>query len=92
MFPNRKAVRFSKFQRKALHIMEQAIGVLVLAITILTATEKPAYAYTDPGSGALIWQIAVSLLIGVAYYLRKFITRLFGKRDKAKDERGVGGD
>jgi ABC-type xylose transport system permease subunit len=92
MFSNREAARFSKFQRKALHIVKQAMGVLVLALTILIATEKLAYAYTDPGSAALLWQIAVSSLIGVAYYFRKFIIRLVGKGDKARKEQGVGGD
>jgi hypothetical protein len=74
--------------------MRRIIAVLVFALTVLIACEKPAYAfqYTDPGSALLIWQIAVSLLIGTAYYFRKFIIRLIRKGDKAKREDGVGSD
>jgi hypothetical protein len=72
--------------------MRRIIGALVFALMVLIACEKPAYAYTDPGSALLIWQIAGSLLIGAAYYFRKFITRLIGKGRKGKKEDGGGGD
>ena len=36
-------------------------------------------AYIDPGSGALIWQAIVAGLVGVSYYFRKYVGRLFGK-------------
>gem|GEM_PF-1331339 len=91
-FCKRNGAHSTGFQCKTLRIMRRIIGVLVFALTVLIACEKPAYAYTDPGSALLIWQIAVSLLIGAAYYFRKFITRLVGKGDKAKKEDGVGGD
>ena len=91
-FSNRNAPHSTGFQCKTLRITRRIIGVLVFALTVLIAFEKPAYAYTDPGSALLIWQIAASALIGAAYYFRKFITRLIGKGDKAKGEDGVGGD
>jgi peptidoglycan/LPS O-acetylase OafA/YrhL len=72
--------------------MRRIIGVLVFALAVLIACEKPAYAYTDPGSVLLVWQIGASFLIGAAYYFRKFITRLIGKGGKAKKEDGVDGD
>ncbi len=37
-------------------------------------------AYIDPGSGALVWQAIVAGLVGVSYYFRKYVGRLFGKR------------
>jgi hypothetical protein len=91
-FANRHAAHATEFQCKTLRIMGRIIGVLVFALTVLIACEKPAYAYTDPGSALLIWQIAGSFLIGAAYYFRKFIIRLIGKGDKAKKEDGVDGD
>ena len=91
-FSNRNAADSTEFQYKTLRITRRIIGVLVLALTVLIAFEKPAYAYTDPGSAALIWQIGVSLLIGAGYHFRKFITRLIGKGEKAKGKDGVGGD
>lgn len=76
--------------RKVLRIARRAIGACAFLLAVLVATEKPAYAYVDPGSGALIWQIAVSALVGAAFYFRKFITRILGKDDKTeKNDGGV---
>lgn len=80
MFSKRNVAQFSEFHRKALHIMKQAIGVLILALAIIIAIEKPAYAYSDPGSAAPLWQIAVSALIGVAYYFRRISNTCNWKR------------
>ncbi|MBJ6727663.1 hypothetical protein [Geomesophilobacter sediminis] len=41
-----------------------------------------AHAYSDPGSGLMLWQLAVSFVIGVMFYFRKFLgmfTRFFKK-------------
>ena len=34
--------------------------------------ETPAKAYTDPGTGALLWQMLVALFAGCLFYVRKF--------------------
>ena len=47
------------------------------------ATEREACAYTDPGSGALIWQMAVAGLVGVSFYFRR-ITAWFKNRKGPK--------
>jgi hypothetical protein len=91
-FCKRSAAHPIDIQRKTLRMMGRIIGVLVFALTVLVACEKPAYAYTDPGSALLIWQIGASFLIGAAYYFRRFIIRLIGRGDKAKKEDGVDGD
>ena len=36
----------------------------------------PLQAYTDPGSGALIWQIVGAFFVGCLYQVRKFLLRL----------------
>jgi len=89
---DRHARRSAKLERKALLMTGRIAGALVFAFAVLIATEKPAYAYTDPGSATLIWQIAISSLIGAAYYFRKFLTRIIGKGDRVKKEDGGGGD
>ena len=78
--------------RKAAPVAGQIIGGLVFLLTVLIGTEKPAYAYTDPGSATLLWQIGVSALIGLGYYFRKFIIRLFGKVNKPNQEDEMGHD
>jgi hypothetical protein len=35
-----------------------------------------AFLYTDPGSGALIWQLLVASFFGILFYLRAFIGRI----------------
>ena len=41
----------------------------IAALLQLTAPE--AYAYTDPGSGALLWQMGAAALFGAAFYARR---------------------
>lgn len=55
------------------------LGVLFL---VLVATERPARAYADPGSGALLFQILAAAFVGALFYARKII-RWF--RPKRKD-------
>ena len=45
--------------------------VLAAALILLLAPEQLP-AYTDPGSGALLWQMIVAGFVGSLYYLRKF--------------------
>jgi len=47
-------------------------------------------AYIDPGSGSLIYQTLLTILLGLGFVLRRvrgsisrFVKRLFGKRDDA---------
>ena len=35
-----------------------------------------AFLYTDPGSGALIWQLLVASFVGGLFYVRSFIQRI----------------
>ena len=49
-------------------------------------SERPAHAYIDPGSGSLIYQTALTLLLGAGFFFRRTLAsigRLF---------RGRGGD
>jgi hypothetical protein len=45
-----------------------------------------AFLYTDPGSGALVWQLLVASFFGILFYVRSFIRRITvtmsGKRSK----------
>jgi hypothetical protein len=35
-----------------------------------------AFLYSDPGSGALIWQLLVASFVGGLFYIRSFIRRI----------------
>lgn len=46
-------------------------GLLVVQLLLLVSTERPAKAYVNPGSGALVWQGMLAALVGTAFYLRR---------------------
>jgi hypothetical protein len=54
------------------------IATLAADAAVLTLIlPASAAAYTDPGSGALLYQTLVAAFFGGAYYLRKFFYRWF---------------
>ena len=61
-----------------------SLRILFLVALVSFATEREASAYTDPGTGALIWQLMVAGLVGVGFYFRK-ITAWFKSVRGPKD-------
>jgi hypothetical protein len=63
---------------------------LVAVLAFLLTVEPRAYAYTDPGSGALLWQALVAAFVGAGFYFRKFLFHLIPKKkiekEAAKDD------
>ena len=62
-----------------------------VAVVLLLLAEQPAYAYIDPGTGSLIYQTALTVLLGLGLMVRRsresvarFFRRLSG-RDVASD-------
>jgi|YelNatPaOPRAMG01_1025707.scaffolds.fasta_scaffold148396_2 hypothetical protein len=52
---------------KALMALRWWVTVLIL----VAACERPLAAYTDPGSGALLWQLIVAAFVGAMFYVRR---------------------
>jgi hypothetical protein len=69
-----------KSAKPLLNLPLRAIFLIALA---MFATEREARAYTDPGTGALIWQMMVAGLVGVGFYFRR-ITSWFKNRKGPK--------
>lgn len=44
-----------------------------LSILFLLISPSFSHAYTDPGSGLLLWQILGSFFIGLLFYFRRII-------------------
>jgi uncharacterized membrane protein len=65
----------------------RALGLLVIP-SVLVASE--AAAYIDPGTGALIVQAVVSSVVGVLFFARRTIQKLYwrisGKKRPAADD------
>jgi hypothetical protein len=53
---------------------------LLICLPLLLATPSKAHAYGDPGTGAFVYQAAYAVFLGGAYYIRKFLDRIWGKR------------
>jgi hypothetical protein len=49
-------------------------------LALMVASEKPAHAYVDPGSGLLVFQVLGSMVAGAVYFLRYRIRKLFGMK------------
>ena len=60
------------------------LRIIFLVALAMFATEREARAYTDPGTGALIWQMMVAGIVGVGFYFRR-ITGWFRNRKGPKD-------
>ena len=57
--------------------------VLATLVAILVVGVTPAHAYTDPGTGALIWQMLIAASVGVMFYARRilnWVRGLIGRR------------
>ena len=66
--------------------MVRFLWCAALAVALVLLTEPRAYAYTDPGSGALLWQALVAAFIGAGFYFRKFLFHFFPKKKIDKEE------
>jgi hypothetical protein len=71
----------SHFEREVFMRRER---VFLLCVGVFVVAEIRAYAYADPGSGALIWQILVGASIGVMFYLRAITRWVRGLKSKRK--------
>jgi hypothetical protein len=73
------------------HVRHLSTALLFLLL-LLIATEKTADAYTDPGSGALMWQVLVAAFVGAAFYWRKLLSWFSGRKKGKDGERQSGAE
>jgi hypothetical protein len=63
--------------------MVMRLGLLCCLAVVVIAPD--AYAYVDPGSGALLWQMLVAGVVGAFFSVRRFFKRADLGKDKAAD-------
>jgi hypothetical protein len=73
----------SSFAKKRLRY---SLRLLPLLLLFSFATEREARAYTDPGSGMLIWQMLVAGFVGVMFYFRRLTSWFKGKKSSEATE------
>jgi hypothetical protein len=71
-----------------------AVEFVAVALGICLLTERPAHAYIDPGTGSLIYQTALTVILGLGLVLRRsrasivrFVKRLAGRDATPSDSR-----
>jgi hypothetical protein len=57
--------------------------VLILLGAVMLS-ERPAYGYTDPGTGLLALQAAGSALVATGWYLRRKLHALFHSKEQTE--------
>ncbi len=63
------------------------VALLGFAFLVTIASfQRNALAYTDPGTGALIWQMLAAAFVGAAFYFRRFMTWIKGKKSNPGQE------
>ena len=62
---------------------------VVSAAILLLASVKKASAYVDPGSGAMLWQLAAASVIGSLFYFRR-VTTWIRRHLGVRSERSMG--
>ena len=62
-----------------------AVSILLLVLLVSFATEQEARAYTDPGTGAMIWQMLAAGAVGVIFYFRRFLGWFKPKKKDQQD-------
>lgn len=69
------------------------LSIIFFLTIFLLPTQKPAYAYLDPGTGSLIFQVLAGVLLTIIYIIKrsyknikKFLTRLLSRKPKEKSD------
>jgi hypothetical protein len=60
------------------------VTALLVCLAVSAVMPASAYAYVDPGHGALVWQALLAAFFGSLFYLRRLRTWLDALRKKKK--------
>jgi hypothetical protein len=63
--------------------------MLLLVLPLVLTTPSSAYGYTDPGTGAFLYQAAYAAFLGAAFYLREVLDRVWPKRKQDRDREQI---
>lgn len=69
------------------HLKVRILTVVLFLCVLLISAVVPAEAYTDPGSGLLLWQLIVSGFVGCIVFRFRKIVDFISKRGRKQDEK-----
>jgi len=56
------------------------VNLALVAFLLTASLPVHAQAYTDPGSGAFVYQAAYAAILAGTFYFRKILNRFWGRR------------
>jgi hypothetical protein len=56
--------------------------MLLLWIPLVLVSPSRAIGYADPGTGSFLYQAAYAAFLGGAYYLRRLLDKIWGRKRK----------
>ena len=62
------------------HPFVRTASVVLLGCVLLLSSPSTLLGYTDPGTGAFLYQAVYAAFIGGTFYFRKVLSRIFRKR------------
>lgn len=60
--------------------LKTIVRTALVCLPLLLATPSRAHAYADPGTGAFVYQAAYAAFLGGAFYFRKILDKIFGRK------------
>ena len=60
----------------------KAREAFAIAMILMLVLARDAHAYTDPGTGALIWQMILAASVGFMFYFRRLLAWVRGDRGR----------
>ena len=60
---------------------------IIWNLLVLLLLAAPAFGYTDPGTGLMLWQILGAVLVGLMFHARRVVTRLWPGKPKERNQR-----
>lgn len=67
--------------------VESKLSPVWLGAALLLVLWQPAYGYTDPGSGLLLWQMVGAAFVGSLFYVKRLFGWLSpGRKKNGKEE------
>jgi hypothetical protein len=70
-------------------LLKNSVRLILFCLPLLLATPSKAQAYTDPGTGAFVFQAAYAAFLGGTYYFRKFLDRVWRRRSSQESSTGA---
>jgi hypothetical protein len=65
------------------------LPALLIAMSVFLIVPQQAYAYIDPGSGSLIWQVVIAALLSGGFLIKTYwrrLKQLVGRTEVSQEE------